>query len=169
MTFTLTLFLMVLCVSPPPPHLQHQLGHLEPLLQAFVGGQRLVVEEAQQVVSLQGLLVVALVDVQHPVLPVKIGELKTFLSTAKRKQAKAKAREQRETDLVHCCSVIYVFPRFLSAEKLKNCLAKMKSSYKNVIPISSVSFCFSLSLSTCLLLSLSLSLFLSSSSLPNSS
>lgn len=73
-------------LSPPPVdplyYLQHQLCHLEPLLQALVGGHWFVVEQAQEVVSLQGLLVVALGDVQHPVLPVKIGELETFLSAA---------------------------------------------------------------------------------------
>lgn len=67
-------------------HLQHQLRHLEALLQALVGRQRFVVEQAQQVVSLQSLLVVPLVDIQHPVLSIKIRELKTFLCPAKEKQ-----------------------------------------------------------------------------------
>ncbi len=85
------------CPLSTPVHslsyLQHQLCHLELFLQALVGGHWLVVEQAQQVVSLQSLLVVALVDVQHPVLPVKIGELETFLSTAKENQVKAQAQE----------------------------------------------------------------------------
>ena len=51
-----------------------------------------MVEQAQEIVSLQSLLVVALGDVQHPVLPVKIGELETFLGTAGQNQAKAQAR-----------------------------------------------------------------------------
>lgn len=87
--------------ADPPPYLQHQLRHLEPLLQALVGRHRFMVEEAQQVVSLQSLLVVALVDVQHPVLPVKIGELQTFFSTAKENQVKAQAGQQRKPRLLH--------------------------------------------------------------------
>lgn len=50
-----------------------------------------MVEETQQVIPLQSLLVVAFVDVQHPVLPVKVGELETFLGPAEENQAKAQA------------------------------------------------------------------------------
>ncbi|KAG7263675.1 hypothetical protein CRUP_031974 [Coryphaenoides rupestris] len=74
-------------------YLQHQLGHLELLLQALAGGQRLVVEEAQHVVAAQCLLVVALVDVQHAVLPVKVGELQALLGPAGGEQ-----RQQEEEE-----------------------------------------------------------------------
>lgn len=50
-----------------------------------------MVEEAQQVVPLQSLLVVALADVQDPVLSVKIGELQTFLGAAEEHQVKTQA------------------------------------------------------------------------------
>lgn len=93
----------------PHSHLQHQLRHLEPLLQAFVGGQRLMVEQAQQVISLQSLLVVALVDVQHPVLPIKVGELEAFLGAAEESQAKAKARQKRQPHSPHCRSAVEGF------------------------------------------------------------
>lgn len=45
-----------------PPYLQHQLRHLEPLLETLIGRHRFVVEETQKLVSLQGFLEVALVD-----------------------------------------------------------------------------------------------------------
>lgn len=55
-----------------------------------------MVEQAQQVVSLQSFLVVALADVQHPVPAIKVGKLQTFLGAAKEKQVEKKARQQPE-------------------------------------------------------------------------
>lgn len=83
------------------PHLQHQLSHLELLLEALTGRDRFVVEQAQQVVPPQGLLVVTLVDVQHPVLPIKVGELQTFLSPTEANQIEAEAGQEGEPDLLH--------------------------------------------------------------------
>lgn len=74
-------------------YLQHQLCHLETLLQALVGRDGFMIEETQQVEPPQGFLVVALADVQHPVLPIKIGEFKAFLSIAKENQVKTQARQ----------------------------------------------------------------------------
>lgn len=74
-------------------YLQHQLRHLEALLQTLVGRDGFVIEETQQVVPLQGFLIVTLVDVQHSVLSIKIGEFKTFFSIAKENQVKTQARD----------------------------------------------------------------------------
>lgn len=61
-----------------------------------------MIEETQQVVPLQGFLIVTLVDVQHSVLSIKIGEFKTFLSIAKENQVKTQARDEGEADMLHC-------------------------------------------------------------------
>lgn len=73
-------------------YLQHQLRHLEALLQALVGRDGFVIEETQQMVPLQGFLIVTLVDVQYSVLSIKIGKFKAFLSIAKENQVKTQAR-----------------------------------------------------------------------------
>lgn len=84
------------------PHLQHQLRHLEAFLQALVVRHRLVEEQAQQVVPLQGLLVVALVNVQNPILPVKVWELQTFLGSAVQNQSEAEAGPKNgQQDVLH--------------------------------------------------------------------
>lgn len=62
---------------------------MELFLEALVSRQRLVVEHAQHVVLLQGLLVVALVDVEHAVLPIKAGELQAPLPGAQRAESHA--------------------------------------------------------------------------------
>lgn len=69
-------------------YLQDHLCHLELLLGDLVRAHRLVEEQAEHVILLQGLLVVLLIQVDHSVFPIVSGEVQSLFCLAAGKQVK---------------------------------------------------------------------------------
>lgn len=79
-------------------NLQHKLGHLVLFLLLLALRHGLVVEQAQHVVLLQGLLVVLVVDVENAVFAVILRELQALLGRGHGHQAQAREQEQPERE-----------------------------------------------------------------------
>lgn len=69
-------------------YLQHHLCHLELLLGDLVRAHRLMKEQAEHVILLQCLLVILLVQVDHPVFPIVSREVQSLFCLAAEKQVK---------------------------------------------------------------------------------